>query len=72
VPHDELAQELRQFGETATSLMDRVALREDIPPPLRAGIADRLVQIRSLLNLLARELELSTTERVPPDIVIDP
>lgn len=72
MPHDDLVLELRQLAESATSLMDRVAQREDIPQPLRAGILDRVLQLRSLINLLARELELGTSERLPSDSIIDP
>jgi hypothetical protein len=72
MPQDELAQELRWLADTATSLMDRVAQRKDIPEQLSAGILDRVLQLRSLINLMARELDLSTGEAVPPDVVIDP
>ena len=52
-----LVEELLQVADRAEFVTAQVDKAEDLPLPMRAGIADRLLQLTSLLRLLAKELE---------------
>lgn len=69
---DSLPDELRNLGQHATEIMARVSGAKRLPEPLRAGITDRVLQLRSLLNLLAHQIDLNHSDKLPPDAPFDP
>lgn len=69
---DSLPDDLRNLGQRATEIMARVSGANQLPEPLRAGVTDRVLQLRSLLNLLAHQIDINRSDKLPPDAPFDP
>jgi hypothetical protein len=67
-----LPDELRELGQRASEIMTLVNRASELPEPLRAGVTDRVLQLGSLLNLLAHEIDVSHGNKLPPDAPFDP
>lgn len=64
---DRLSDDLRNLAQHAFEIMGRVAKANHLPEPLRAGITDRVLQLGNLLDLLAHQIDVSSSEQLPPD-----
>ena len=62
-----LSNDLRNLAQNASKIMGRVAVAPSLPEPLRAGITDRVLQLSSLLDLLAHQIDVSNSEQLPAD-----
>ena len=69
MPHQELVEDLLHVADNTEQLTARAMEVEDVPLPIRAGIADRLMQLTGLIRLLARQLDSTgeKTANIPVD-----
>ena len=67
-----LSGDLRSLAQHATEVMGRASKDTHLPEPMRGGIVDRVLQLRSLVCLLAYQIEASDGESSPPDADFDP
>ena len=64
---DRLSDDLRNLAQHAFEITDRVAKANYLPEPLRAGITDRVLQLGKLLDLLAHQIDVNSSEQLPAD-----
>jgi hypothetical protein len=68
--YQDLVYELAQLADEAEVISHKAAEVKDLPEPIRAGILDRIMQLASLMRLLASQINQLDPKAKPLNVQI--